>query len=90
VHVQRAVARVREADRREVRLCDVLDVSGSHVLAMYGPLKGGATGLGEPTGALVKVCVCLCLCLCISLSLSECMYVCVYVCVCVCIAIYIP
>jgi hypothetical protein len=69
VHLQRAVARVREADRREVRLCDVLDVSGSHVLAMYGPLKGGVTGLGEPTGALVKVCVCL----------SFSFYVCIYV-----------
>ena len=57
IYVQRAVGRVREADRREVRLCDVLDVSGSSVLAMYGPLKGGVTGLSVPTGALVKVCV---------------------------------
>ena len=38
--VEIAVKKIRQARRREIRLCDVLDVSGSHVLCLYGPVRG--------------------------------------------------
>jgi len=50
-----AVKRIRHANRREIRLCDVLDQGGSSVLALYGPVAGGETGLDEQTQALIKV-----------------------------------